>query len=109
MKDISLIFVFFIIQYSLSANVITMDVKGGIDRSSISCQEGYYRFIIPVENIQNLHEEKQLEFGIPLLSPPGTSVSCFLASTFQNEDYNDYLFCTYWYDLYYTKIEFAST
>ena len=91
MKDISLIFFFFIIQYSLSANVITMDVKGGIDRRTILCQTGSYSFIIPVENVQNLHEEKEFQFYIPLLSPPQTSIICFLASTFHSVDYNDYL------------------
>ena len=116
MKDISLIILFCIIQYSLSASVITMDVKGGIDRNSISCKEGSYSFNIPVENVQNLPEEqKTIGFAIPLLSPKDTQVVCYLASTIptlKSSEEDDYLYCVYdttTTPLYYTRVEFAST
>ena len=111
----SLIILFCIIQYSLSASDITMDVKGGIDRNSILCQEGALTFNIPVENVQNLPEvlEEEVVFPIPLLSPPQTSVVCHLASTLptlKSTD-DDYLYCVFdakTTPLYYTRVEFAS-
>ena len=114
MKDISLIILFCIIQYSLSASVITMDVKGGIDRDSISCRDGVYSFNIPVENVENLPEEFQLSFPIELLSPPQTFVSCTLASTvptLRSSEDDDYLYCVFdaiTTPLYNTRVEFAS-
>ena len=113
MKDISLIILFCIIQYSLSASDITMDVKGGIDRNSILCQEGVFSFNIPVENVENLPDDFQLSFPIPLLSPPQTFVQCTLASSVptlrSSED--DYLYCVFdatKTPLYYSRVEFAS-
>ena len=115
MKDISLIILFCIIQYSLSStDIITMDVKGGIDRNSILCQEGFFSFNIPVENVENLPDDFQLSFPIPLLSPPQTFVQCTLASTIptlKSSEEDDYLYCVYdttTTPLYYTRVEFAS-
>lgn len=115
MKNISLILLFCIVQYSLtSTDVITMDVVDGIDRQSINCDTNYfYSFNIPVTNVYIPFEIDDVSFSIPLVYPADTTVKCTLMSkpseNLKSSD-EQYLHCQYYGgQLQYSKIQFYST
>lgn len=117
MKNISLILLFYIVQYCLtSSDIITMEVIGGIDRESIDCDADYvYSFNIPVTNVEGVPEGQLVSFPIPLLHPENTVVQCTLMDPLsENLKASDelYLHCEYNdknNPLLYSRIEFAPT
>lgn len=113
MKNISLILLFCIVQYSLtSTDIITMEVVGGIDRQSINCDINYvYSFNIPVTNVEIPPETDLVSFPIPLLYPANAQVQCTLMSTPSEnlKSSDEYLHCEYGGQPQYSKIQFSST
>ena len=116
MKDIYFLFTLLsLIHFCLSLNdetKITMEVKGGIDKTSITCTGNQYIFKIPVTNVNNWDGEQSINLPIPLESPQSETVNCKLmeeeSSTLKSsEDF--YLSCaldTSEKKLYYSKVSF---